>query len=334
MMASKNKRPTLQDVANLVGVTKMTVSRCLRTPDNVSDALREKITLAVEALGYIPNRAPDILSNAKSHAIGVLLPSLTNQVFAEIIRGIETVTEPAGYQLMLAHYSYIPTLEEKNIEMLLSYNVDAIILSENHHTERTKKMLKTAGIPVIEIMDTVSPAIEQSIGFDNHAASKAMTQAMIDKGHDQIVYFAARLDVRTRLKLAGYEEAMRANGLTPISLQTTHASSYTLGADLLHKMRKEHPTANGIFCTNDDLAVGAIYECQRLGIRVPEDIGIAGFHGHDLSNIIVPRLATVVTPREQIGIISAEQILQRLSGKAISKTIIDLGFKIELRDSI
>ena len=70
-------------------------------------------------------------------------------------------------------------------------------------------MLKTAGIPVIEIMDTVSPAIEQSTGFDNHAASKAMTQAMIDKGHDQIVYFAARLDVRTKLKLAGYEEAMR-----------------------------------------------------------------------------------------------------------------------------
>ena len=120
-MASKNKRPTLQDVANLVGVTKMTVSRCLRTPDNVSDSLRQKITQAVEELGYIPNRAPDILSNAKSHAIGVLVPSLTNQVFAEIIRGIETVTEPAGYQLMLAHYSYSATLEEKNIEMLFSH---------------------------------------------------------------------------------------------------------------------------------------------------------------------------------------------------------------------
>lgn len=333
-MAPKNKRPTLQDIANLVGVTKMTVSRCLRDPNNVSDALREKIKLAVEELGYIPNRAPDILSNAKSHSIGVLVPSLTNQVFAEIIRGIESVTEPAGYQLMLAHYSYSEQQEEKSIEMLLSYNVDALILSENHHSKRTQKMLKTAGIPVIEIMDTVSNSIEQSIGFDNHAAAKAMTTAMIEKGHDHIVYFAARLDVRTKLKLAGYEEAMREHSLTPISLQTTSASSFTLGADLLQKMRKEHPQANGIFCTNDDLAVGAIYECQRLGIRVPQDIGIAGFHGHDLSNIMVPRLATVITPREQMGIISAEQILRRLAGQSITKPIIDLGFRIELRDSV
>lgn len=109
--------------------------------------------------------------------------------------------------------------------MLLSYNVDALILSENHHSERTRKMLKTAGIPVIEIMDSVSKPIEQAVGFDNHAAAKAMTTSMIEKGHDQIVYFAARLDVRTKLKLAGYEEAMREHGLTPISLQTTNASS-------------------------------------------------------------------------------------------------------------
>lgn len=99
-------------------------------------------------------------------------------------------------------------------------------------------------------------------------------------------------------------------------------------------MRSEHPQANGIFCTNDDLAVGAIYECQRLGIRVPQDIGIAGFHGHDLSNIMVPRLATVITPREQMGIVSATQILQRLEGHPVTRPTIDLGFKISLRESV
>lgn len=91
-MAIKKKRPTLQDIADRVGVTKMTVSRCLRDPAQVSEAIREKVEQAVEDLGYIPNRAPDILSNAKSNAIGVLVPSLTNQVFAEVIRGIESVT--------------------------------------------------------------------------------------------------------------------------------------------------------------------------------------------------------------------------------------------------
>jgi LacI family gluconate utilization system Gnt-I transcriptional repressor len=106
LMSQKPRRPTLQDVADLVGITKMTVSRYLKDPALVSAAVQEKIAVALDTLGYIPNRAPDLLSNAKSKAIGVLLPSLTNQVFAEVIRGIESVTEPAGYQTMLAHYGY------------------------------------------------------------------------------------------------------------------------------------------------------------------------------------------------------------------------------------
>ncbi|MDL1322205.1 LacI family DNA-binding transcriptional regulator, partial [Yersinia pestis] len=93
----KKKRPVLQDVADMVGVTKMTVSRYLRNPEQVSAVLQEKIALALDELGYIPNRAPDILSNATSHAIGVLLPSLTNQVFAEVLRGIESALNPRSW---------------------------------------------------------------------------------------------------------------------------------------------------------------------------------------------------------------------------------------------
>ena len=89
----KKKRPTLQDIADRVGATKMTVSRCLRGGNNVSEHMRERIFAEAEALGYIPNRAPDLLSKSTSHAIGVLLPSLTNQVFADVIKGIESVTE-------------------------------------------------------------------------------------------------------------------------------------------------------------------------------------------------------------------------------------------------
>ncbi|MDX1304362.1 gluconate operon transcriptional repressor GntR [Photobacterium sp.] len=333
-MVIKKKRPTLQDVANLVGVTKMTVSRFLRNPTLVSEPLQTKISDAVEELGYIPNRAPDILSNAKSNAIGVLVPSLSNQVFAEVIRGIEKITGPAGYQTMLAHYGYSKTLEEQSIASLLSYNVDGIILSESYHTDRARKMLKTAGIPVIEIMDSVSPAIEQAVGIDNQAAARAMTTTMIAKGRKNIVYFAARLDARTRLKMQGYEQAMLEHGLKPISLQTEDASSFTLGAALLHQMLRDYPDADGIFCTNDDLAVGAIYECQRLGINVPQQIGIAGFHGHDISQIMVPKLATVITPRERIGQTAAEQLLARLKGEMLKEPIIDLDFQIASGESI
>ncbi|MGR5556670.1 gluconate operon transcriptional repressor GntR [Vibrio fortis] len=333
-MSNKKKRPTLQDVANLVGVTKMTVSRCLRDPSQVSEALRDKINLAVEELGYIPNRAPDILSNAKSNAIGVLVPSLTNQVFAEVIRGIEQVTAPAGYQTMIAHYGYSEELEEQSIASLLSYNVDAIILSENVHTERARKMLQTASIPVIEIMDSVSPRIEQAVGFDNFDAAREMTKVMITRGRQNIAYLAARMDERTRLKMAGYEHAMEEHALTPLTIQTEDASSFTLGAKLLGELLETHPEANGIFCTNDDLAIGAFYECVRRGIQVPEQMAIAGFHGHDITMTMTPRLATVITPREQIGKVAAEQIVSRLQGRTDWTAKLDLGYAIELGESI
>ena len=140
-MSTKPRRPTLQDVADRVGITKMTVSRYLRDPGLVSAAVQEKIALALDELGYIPNRAPDLLSNAKSKAIGVLLPSLTNQVFSEVIRGVESITEAAGYQTMLAHYGYSSEVEQERIASLLSYHVDGLILSESYHTERTLRMI-------------------------------------------------------------------------------------------------------------------------------------------------------------------------------------------------
>jgi len=333
-MTTKKKRPTLQDVANQVGVTKMTVSRFLKSPNLVSEQLRDKIRFALDDLGYIPNRGPDILSKSKSYAIGVLVPSLTNQVFSEVIRGIESVTDPAGYQTMLAHYSYSQEAEESRIAALLSYNVDGLILSDSFHTDRVRKMIKTAGIPVIELMDSVSPAIEQAIGFDNEAAAFAMTELMIERGRRKIVYFAARMDARTLFKINGYEQAMRKHGLTPFSLQTEEASSFTRGAKLLDQALEAQPDMDGIFCTNDDLAIGALYACQRRGIAVPAQIGIAGFHGHDISSAIVPRLATVVTPRERMGKIAAEQLLARLSGEPITERVISLPFALEPGESL
>lgn len=331
---TKKKRPTLQDVADRVGVTKMTVSRYLKDPAQVSAAAQEKIAEALDVLGYIRNRAPDILSNAKSHAIGVLLPSLTNQVFAEVLRGIEQVTEAVGYQTMLAHYGYSAKVEEERIASLLSYNVDGLILSESYHTARTLKMIETAGVPVVEIMDVCSSCIEQAVGIDNIAAARAMVEAMIERGYRHIVYFGARQDVRTLQRQQGYAAAMQLHGLMPRSLLTERSSSYSLGADLLAEALDKYPELDGIFCTNDDLAVGAIFECQRRGIAVPGRIGVAGFHGHDIGQAMVPKLASVITPRKDMGRIAAERLLSRLRGEPVGERTVDVGFELKLGESL
>ncbi len=116
----EKKRPVLQDVADLVGVTKMTVSRYLRNPEQVSEALRGKIAVALDELGYIPNRAPDIFSTRHQPRHRRAAAVVNQPVFSEVLRGIESVTDAFGYQTMLAHYGYKPEMEEKRLESMLS----------------------------------------------------------------------------------------------------------------------------------------------------------------------------------------------------------------------
>ncbi|WP_279049364.1 gluconate operon transcriptional repressor GntR [Cedecea davisae] len=330
----KKKRPVLQDVADRVGVTKMTVSRFLRNPDQVSAALQVKIAAALDELGYIPNRAPDILSNSTSRAIGVLLPSLTNQVFAEVLRGIENVIDAHAYQTMLAHYGYKPELEQERLESMLSWNIDGLILTERNHTPRTLKMIEVAGIPVVELMDSVSPCLDIAVGFDNFEAARQMTAAIIARGHKHVAYLGARLDERTLIKQKGYEQAMLDAGLTPYSVMIENSSSYSTGIELLRQAKREYPQLDSIFCTNDDLAIGAAFECQRQGLRIPQDMAIAGFHGHDIGQVMEPRLASVLTPRERMGRIGAERLLARIRGETITPQMLDLGFTLSPGGSI
>lgn len=330
----KKKRPVLQDVADRVGITKMTVSRYLRNPGQVSVALQSRIADALDELGYIPNRAPDILSNATSRAIGVLLPSLTNQVFADVLRGIEAVTDAAGYQTMLGHFGYSAEKEELQMRSLLGWNIDGLILTERTHTPASLRMIETAGIPVLEMMDCVSPCLDLAVGFDNVEAARQMTHTILKKGHRRTVYLGARLDERTLLKHQGYEQAMREANLQPRSIMMEEASSFSLGGTLLQLALERYPNIDSLFCTNDDLAVGAMFECQRRGLRVPDDIAIAGFHGHDITQVVTPELATVLTPREKMGQVSASLLLARIRGEQTGSQQIDVGFTISEGGSI
>lgn len=326
-MAIKKRRPGLLEIAKLVGVSRMTISRFLRDPQLVSKSLQEKISDVIDQLGYIPNKAPDMLSNAKSHAIGVVFPSITNQVFADVLKGIEMITDPHGYQIMIAHTGYNADKEEMRLRSLLSYNIDGLILTERSHNPATLKMIEIAGVPVVEIMDSVSPCIDLAVGFDNFAVTKTMINRMIEKGRRNTIYFSARQDDRSIIRQKAYEEAMLEAGLVPHTVGTKMPSSYSIGAKLLHQALEEYPEIDGAFSTNDDLALAILFECQRLKIDVPGQIAVVGFHGHDVGQAVTPRLTSILTPRVEMGKIAAELLLRRLNGKEIPQKIIDLPVK-------
>ena len=128
----RNHRISLQDIATLAGVTKMTVSRYIRSPKKVAKETGERIAKIMEEINYIPNRAPGMLLNAQSYTLGILIPSFQNQLFADILAGIESVTSEHNYQTLIANYNYDRDSEEESVINLLSYNIDGIILSEKY----------------------------------------------------------------------------------------------------------------------------------------------------------------------------------------------------------
>ena len=225
-------------------------------------------------------------------------------------------------------------MEQERLESMLSWNIDGLILTERSHTPRTLKMIEVAGIPVVELMDSQSPCLDIAVGFDNFEAARQMTAAIIARGHRHIAYLGARLDERTIIKQRGYEQAMRDAGLVPYSVMVEQSSSYSSGIELIRQARREYPQLDGVFCTNDDLAVGAAFECQRLGLKIPDDMAIAGFHGHDIGQVMEPRLASVLTPRERMGSIGAERLLARIRGEVVTPKMLDLGFTLSPGGSI
>lgn len=323
---SKPRRVTLQDIADAVGITKMTVSRYLRQPDAVAAQTGTRIQAAIDTLGYIQNRAPSMLSRASSKAIGIVIPSLSNQVFSALVQGVESVTRECGYDTLLAHTSYDEYEEQDKIAALLSYQVDGLILTETRHTDKTRQMLRQAGIPVVEAMELPAFPLDMAVGLDHQQAARQATRRLLEQGCRAPVYLAARMDTRTLLRQAGYEQAMLEADREPVTVKTTEASNFSAGRQLIETALRDYPATDGVLCTNDDLAVGVIFWCHEQGIAIPQQMKIIGYNGLDIGQAVTPMLTSIVTPRFDIGQISARYLLEAINGVRPASQRHDVGF--------
>ena len=325
---NKKKTLTLQDIADELGITKMTVSRYFREPERVAKATRERIANIVETQGFVQNRAPALMSKAISKTIGVVIPSLSNQVFSSLVEGVESITQPAGFDILLAHTGYDPRVEERKVAMLLSYRVDGLILCETTHTPKTINMIKQSGIPAVEAMEIPDAPLDMAVGMDHRQASYETVSEMLKRDCRHVIYLAARLDNRTRLRQQGYEQAMWEAGLTPSSVATPFHSSFTQGQALMRQALDNYSRVDGVFCTNDDLAIGAMQYCMEKGIRIPADMAVVGFNALDIGQAMKPKLTSVVTPREEMGNKSAQLLIDAVNGKRSATSTYDLGYSL------
>ena len=328
-------RITLAAVAERAGVATMTASRALSQPRLVSQVLRDRVEQAVAELGYVPNRAARALASARSNVIAVLVPSLANSVFTDVLAGIQDALDPHHYQILIGNTRYSDAEEEKLLAVYLQSNPDGILLSGLSHSPRVQQLLASSQVPIVSMMDMSPVPGQLSVGFSQFEAGKAMTRYLIDKGHQRIGFIGAQLDERTLRRAEGYRKAMQDAGLADRKLEVMveNPSTIALGAELVERMLALAPDCSAIFCCNDDLAHGAIFQCQRRGIAVPSQLAICGFNDLPASAWMHPSVTTIDTPRYRIGFESATLLHAAIMGQTPDATSIDLGFTLKARES-
>ncbi len=308
---------TLSEVARRAGVSGMTVSRVLHDHANVSERTRAKVMEAVQALGYVPNRLAGALATAKTRLMVVIIPSLGNIVFPEVLRGANERFEAAGYEAVIGVSDYDLAREEKLIAAMQSWRPSGWIVAGLEHTPRARQILREARCPVVEVMDVDGEPIDMAVGFSNAAAGREMGRHLQDSGRRRIGYVGGdlRRDLRAAKRRDGFVQALAERGLALEGEFTApRPSSLLLGRAGLAQLLTQHPDLDAVYFSNDDMAVGGLMHCLAAGIAVPERLAIAGFNGLEIGEAVPQRLTTIRSPRHRIGQVAADHILARLDG--------------------
>ncbi|MFV1851024.1 MAG: LacI family DNA-binding transcriptional regulator [Thalassospira sp.] len=328
-------RPTIADVADKAGVSTITVSRALRDPSKVSDRLRRKISNAVDKLNYVPHSHASALASTRSNIVGVIVPSLTNNVFADSLRAIYDDLEEGPFQVQLGNSRYIAADEERLVRTFLGQGPSAMIIAGTDQTDAARELLENAPCPVVQIMEIGDDPIDMMVGFSHIEGGRAAGNHLYEMGYRHIGFLGARMDPRSHRRLEGFKQAMQSVGCydPDLIVTTTTSSSVSLGVELISQIRARRPDIDAIFCNNDDLALGALFGCQKAGISVPDEMGIIGFNDLEMMAASHPSLTSIRTDRYAIGKRAVEMILAALEDEAPDQKIIDLGFELQQRES-
>jgi LacI family transcriptional regulator, gluconate utilization system Gnt-I transcriptional repressor len=332
----RTRRAGVRDVARLAGVAPMTVSRALSFPHLVSPETREKVAAAVRATGYIPNRLASSLSSNQTHTIGAIIPTLRNSIAAAFTDGLRDTLRLHGYHVLLGNSEFDPDDEEALVTEFLARRVDGIYLTGSTHTEGTRQMLRENALPTVEIASLPEDPVDMAVGFSNFDAAYAVTRMLAEQGFNKIALFTTftRNNERQSERQAGYRKAVREFGLDgDPGLVDEVAMDLKEAASHLRLLMERRPDVEALFCTGDFIAAGALLEAQRLGLRVPDDLAIAGFDGLEIAENLNPSLTTVQIPRYEIGALAGSMLLERINGRPVEKRVVDMGFEIVRRQS-
>jgi LacI family gluconate utilization system Gnt-I transcriptional repressor len=325
----------MEDIAAAAGVSLATVSRVFSQPDLVSEATREKVNAVAKQMRYLPNLLAGSMAANQSRVISAMVPVISNAIFAQTIEGLSSGLHGSGYELMLSQSGYDPAQEYSILRAFLGRRADGIVIAGALTDPHCREMLLHTRTPVVEMWELLDDPVDMVIGFSNFHAAQAAAQYLLAQGYRRFGFIGGT-DQRTAARKQGFFGAVRDAGLPEpreVLIQSPSHSSFAAGGRSLGQLLESDPAIDVVFCTNDLLAVGALFECQRRGLSVPKDVAVMGFSDLDIGQVSVPPLTTVQVGAYEIGRRASQMLLARLTGAADAERTVDTGFSIVRRQS-
>ena len=310
---------TLRDVSEASGVSEMTVSRVLRNRGDVSTATRERVLAVSKRLGYVPNKIAGALASQRVNLVAVVIPSMSNMVFPEVMTGITEVLEDTDLQPVIGITNYSPEREERVLYEMLSWRPSGVIVAGLEHSDASRAMLANAGIPIVEIMDTDGQAIDSVVGISHRRAGLEMAQTIIEQKYKRIGFLGTKmpLDHRARKRFEGFTEGLAKAGLETVDhVFYDGGSGMAKGREMTANILARNPDIDFLYYSNDMIAAGGLLHCLENGIDVPGQVGLAGFNGMEILDGLPMQIATMDANRVEIGRKAASLIAGRANGSS------------------
>lgn len=337
-MRKKSKRtaPGIVQVARAAGVSPATVSRFYNSPSVVRQPTRERIERAAAELGYIRNRAAGALQNRRSGAVGLIVPTIDNAIFAEVIQAFTTRLRASERTLLIAAHGYDLNVEVELLRSLLEHRVDGVALIGFDHDAEIFKMLKGQGTAFLSMWNYRADAGIPCIGTENDQAGRKAARHLLDLGHRDIALIFPDVEINDRARdrmNAVREEAEQAGIKIPDHRVIDCSYNITEAKEKVQAVIDAPGPPTALICGNDIIAHGAIYAAQSLCLNLPRDLSIAGIGDFKGSAEIEPGLTTVRLPAKRIGRGAADMIAALIEGRTSEPPQVLLPSELMLRNS-
>jgi len=302
---------TLRDVAEAAGVSEMTVSRVLRQRGDVSEKTRDRVFAAARSLGYVPNKIAGALASNRVNLVGVVIPSLSNMVFPDVLHGIGAVLDDTPLQPVVGTSKYDAAHEEHVIYEMLSWRPSGLIVAGLEHTDAARAMMANAGIPVVEVMDVDGDPVAAAVGISHVSAGRDMAREIVKRGYRKIAYLgsSSNADHRAQKRLRGFREGLAEAGLTAVDeCFYDGVSGFGTGRAMTEQVLTRHPEVDFLYYNTDINAAGGLLYCLEKGMDIPGRIGLAGFNSFEVLDGLPLRIATMDSRRFEVGRRAAELV--------------------------